>query len=632
MSVEPGGGLGAAGPASPTPESDASEEAALWRRLAEAATPESYLAAWLALQCRRLRGSVSAAVLLGPPDAGPFAPAAVWPAGASPSASLSAAAQAALQEKRPCVRRADPPARGVVAARETFALAQPLLLAGALHGAVVVELSARPEAELAAALRELAWGSAWLEGLLQRAQAAREGGRRARLRAAFDLLASALEHDRFQAAATAFATEAATHLGCDRVSVGFARRRRVHVRAISHSAHFAKRANLVRALEAAMDECLEASAPVSFPTAQDDTASVGRAHEELARQYGAGAVLSVPLVRGDEVCGVVTLERPPGNAFDAETVALCEAVAALAGPLLDLSRREDRWLVAKAFASLRALAERLAGPRHTALKLGAVAAAALAIFLGFARGEFRVTAKALLEAKELRAAAAPFDGFVAEGLARAGDLVGAGQPLGRLDDRELRLERMKWASQLEQTLTQYREALAAREAAKSVILSAQIDQARAQLALLEDQLGRTELRAPVAGVVVSGDLSQRLGAPVERGSVLFEVAPLDAWRVVLQVDEHDIDEVRAGQRGSLVLSAFPGEPLDFAVETVTPVASAAEGANTFRVEARLDRSPADLRPGMEGVGKISVDRRRLAWIWTHDAVDWVRLALWRWLP
>jgi len=123
-----------------------------------------------------------------------------------------------------------------------------------------------------------------------------------------------------------------------------------------------------------------------------------------------------------------------------------------------------------------------------------------------------------------------------------------------------------------------------------------------------------------------------LGAPVERGSVLFEVAPLDLWRLALQVDERDVDEVRAGQRGSLVLSAFPDEPVGFAVESVTPVATAEEGTNTFRVEAVLDGTPPFLRPGMEGVAKIEIDRRRLAWIWSHEVVDWVRLALWRWLP
>jgi hypothetical protein len=35
---------------------------------------------------------------------------------------------------------------------------------------------------------------------------------------------------------------------------------------------------------------------------------------------------------------------------------------------------------------------------------------------------------------------------------------------------------------------------------------------------------------------------------------------------------------------------------------------------------------------MEGVAKVSVDRRRYAWIWTHDLFDWLRLKLWAWVP
>jgi hypothetical protein len=39
-----------------------------------------------------------------------------------------------------------------------------------------------------------------------------------------------------------------------------------------------------------------------------------------------------------------------------------------------------------------------------------------------------------------------------------------------------------------------------------------------------------------------------------------------------------------------------------------------------------------LRPGMEGVGKVKVGERSLAWIWTHGFVDWLRVALWNWMP
>ena len=71
-------------------------------------------------------------------------------------------------------------------------------------------------------------------------------------------------------------------------------------------------------------------------------------------------------------------------------------------------------------------------------------------------------------------------------------------------------------------------------------MTAQLEQARAQVARVEEQLGRTTVTAPFDGVVVSGDLSQNLGAPVERGTILFEVAPLSEFRLVLKVDERDV--------------------------------------------------------------------------------------------
>ena len=39
-----------------------------------------------------------------------------------------------------------------------------------------------------------------------------------------------------------------------------------------------------------------------------------------------------------------------------------------------------------------------------------------------------------------------------------------------------------------------------------------------------------------------------------------------------------------------------------------------------------------LRPGMEGIGKVTIDRRKLIWVWTHKMIDWMRLQLWRWMP
>jgi hypothetical protein len=68
------------------------------------------------------------------------------------------------------------------------------------------------------------------------------------------------------------------------------------------------------------------------------------------------------------------------------------------------------------------------------------------------------------------------------------------------------------------------------------------------------------------------------------------------------------------------------------VENVTPVSEAREGRNYFRVEARLEQTPAQLRPGMEGVGKIDIGRRHLIWAWGNRAIDGLRLFIWSWWP
>ena len=78
---------------------------------------------------------------------------------------------------------------------------------------------------------------------------------------------------------------------------------------------------------------------------------------------------------------------------------------------------------------------------------------------------------------------------------------------------------------------------------------------------------------------------------------------------------------------------MPGVRYPMTVKTVTPVNVAKEGRNLFRVEAPLDAKPdARLRPGMEGVGKVSVDERRLIWIWTREFTFWFQRKLWAWTP
>ena len=508
-------------------------------------------------------------------------------------------------------------------------VACPLLVDSQICGAVAFEVEHVSEARLEKILEQLEWGVGWLEVNVHRNKYTSSD----RLDTVLELIATSLYHDRFQASATAVATELSGILGCERVSIGFLRGKHSQVRALSHSATFGKKGNLIRAIEAAMDEAIDQHATVVFPAPKEGALQVTRAHAELARRQDDGTVCTVPLTEGERLLGAMVLERPADEPFDQRTIGLCEHIASLLGPLLDVKRKDDQWLIGKAVDSGRELLKKLIGPRHVGLKIGTFTAIFLLGFFSFADGDYRVTADARLEGTVQRAVAVAIAGYVVEANVRAGDIVKAGDVLFALDDRDLRLERLKWTSQKLQSSREYSKAVADHDRARARILSAQIEQAEAEIALLNEELERTRVKAPFDSFVVSGDLSQSLGSPVERGDILFELAPLNSYRVILKVDERDIDEVIVDQIGLLALSSAPEQGLPITVEKITPLSTAEEGQNYFRVEARLDGDIAPmLRPGMEGVGKINIERRRLIWIWTHKITHWTRMFLWSWWP
>jgi RND family efflux transporter MFP subunit len=593
-----------------------------WRQFGAARSPEEFCRHWLAVQCHAIGEVHDAVVVLQKPGAEAFAPLAAWPEARRERPGTMQIAERALRE-----------GRGLVEAQgsEAYQIAYPVRLDGAVRGVVALEVAWREAAALQVAMRQLQWGSAWLEVLLRRHADPVEAARQ-RIKLILQLTAIFLERPQFKEAIADLCTEAATQLGCDRVTLALAQGSGLRVEAVSHTVQFDRSANLLAAIIAAMSEALDQRESLVFPQDREARPVVTLAHAELARLSGADAIASVPLMSRGRPLGALTLERGAGLRFDAATLELLEGLASMLGPLLELRLEQGRSLTSQAAAKAQGFGARLIGPRNTGFKLGMGGLAALLLFLAFATGEYRVGAEARIEGKVQRTLTAPFQGFVREAARRAGDTVKQGEVLARMDDRDLRLEQSRLAASRDQLGKQYREAMAKRDRAQARIVSSQLEASQAQLDLVDEHLARTAIVAPFDGVLVSGDLTQSLGAPLERGQALFEVAPLDAYRVVLQVDEHRVVDVRAGQRGELVLSSMPGERLPIVVEKVTPVSGVKDGRNSFRVEAQLEGADLRLRPGMEGVAKVTVDERRLAWIWTREIVNWARLKLWSWTP
>jgi RND family efflux transporter MFP subunit len=245
---------------------------------------------------------------------------------------------------------------------------------------------------------------------------------------------------------------------------------------------------------------------------------------------------------------------------------------------------------------------------------------------------FRVTAPALVEGELQRSIVAPFQGFVQHANFRAGDTVRAGDVIATLDDTDLKLDADKWRADFDVAERKEREAVAGGKRVDMRLAAAQGAQAQAQLQLAEEKLRRVQLVAPFDGVIVRGDLSQQRGTPVEQGKVLFELAPLTAWRLILKVDERDIAYVDARRKGELALAGLAGVRHSFVVKRVTSIAAAEGGVNHFRAEAEIGDAAVNLRPGMEGIAKIECGTATALWVASRRLLSWLRLTVWEWTP
>jgi RND family efflux transporter MFP subunit len=614
--------------------STAFDRSVFWANLAGIQSAEECASSWLALQISLIAHVTQGVLILKDAAGGSLAPVAKWPQDGvhdperlADICERSIAEQIGLLTELPAPESSSP----VSTQFRRWGIAFPLLIDNQLTGVVALEVEATREEELRSAMVQLQWGMLTLELIFRRIRAREKDVVLSRLRSSVDVLASVLAEEDYVETCMTFVAGVATLMQCDRVSLGLVRGSSIRIQAISHSANFDKRMNFIHALSMTMDEAILQRQEIVYPHPPEKGLLITRNHEDLSKRFGAQSILTVPLFGRDRYFGALTLERSESRPYSSEEVTVCKSVFALVAPILEGKKVQDYNFARHGWEALKKTAHKLFGPAHLGWKAAVAAVCAVVIFFTFAQGEQKVTARTTVEGMVKRTIAAPFRGFIKEVSIRPGDTVSEGATLCRLDERDLRLEKSDLLGQESQMLRQHQQAVADHDWAKASVAKAELDQVIAQIDLNEVKLGRTDIKAPFDGIVVNGDLSQRIGSAVDQGDNLFEISPLSAYRLILLVDESDISYVHPGQKGDLVLSALPGK-FSFVIGKITPVTEALEGVNRFRVEATLEGAPGNFRPGMEGISKINIKKDRLISVWTMKLREWVRLKMWVWLP
>ena len=582
---------------------------------------------WLDIQCKLIPDCCSALLLMVKPDTTTIQPLAQWPLDTKEPLQLVTIAQLAVKNGGNVLNGNVLVSKSQKQGFDYFA--SPIVINKQLVGVIALKTNAQSEQSQRQIFDLLELGKPWLELSSTPSETERTKNFYSTI---VSLVATCLEQNSYHEALIALITELAKEFQCERVTIGEIKRQHAEVIALSNSAKFDSRATLLRTIANAMDEAVDQNMIINYPPNGNLHPYISRAHQELARKYGTGSLCTIPFANQNSIFAVVTLERSEEQPFNPEAVQLLDLTMSLLGPYLQLKRAEEKSLFEKMGNGLTKALSEFFGYKHAGLKATGLGIIFLLTITSIVKGDFRIHADAVLEGKVQRVVAAPMQGFILTANARAGDTLKKGELMATMDDADLKLEAIKLTSQQQQTAREYREAMAKSDLVKVNVLNAQLEQVKAQLELINEQLQRTNIVAPFDGVVIEGDLSQSLGSPVERGNSLFKMAPLEGYRIILKVNERLIAFVQQGQTGTLALSSMPEQTFPLTVEKITAVSKAEDGSNIFRVEASLLDQSTLLRPGMAGIGKIHVGQKALLWIWTHEMMDWVKLWFWSWWP
>lgn len=208
------------------------------------------------------------------------------------------------------------------------------------------------------------------------------------------------------------------------------------------------------------------------------------------------------------------------------------------------------------------------------------------------------------------AAAAALAALTAERAALAASADEAERALARA--RALRADGVTSQAELDQ-------AIAAADSARSNLEAAEkrVAEGQARLARARDGLAKTEITAPMDGVVTR--LAAREGEMVvvgvqnQPGTILMTLSDLSSIDAEVEIAEADVLRLAVGQPAVVTLEALPSREFAGQVEEIgasaLPVASGAVAAREFRVVVRIAQPTAELRPGLTADVRILTEER-----------------------
>ncbi len=510
---------------------------------------------------------------------------------------------------------------------------------GPAIGAVALVIAPTNEAKLGRQLDQLeslarlmSFSAEFLGRSQPTASANSPGGRASGSQTDHRTLSRAASFTTVEELAFALTNDLCTKAQCEQVALGLVQGKRIRIISISGFDNVKSQSPGVSAIRGAMEECLDASALITYQRgtdwATDEKLSGYRLHKQWHSASHGDAVASMPLAVDGHTIAVLSLRRPASDPFKPGQLDDIKSKVEPYAPALELTRRASRSFLTHATDGIKRFATLVRHPDRVGLKVMVAVALLMTASFFFGSMNYELTVPCVVTPHQLRQLTMPFDGLVESASIVEGEVVQAGQVLCLLNHKELDQQQVELQAELAVLERETDRALASNLPIDVQLARAKQVLTQAKLDIVTRRIAQATVRSPIAGVVVTGDLRQRIGGVVARGETLFAVAPLDHWTLEVQVPEHSSADLHEKLTGRFAAFAKPELSTPFSMSRVLGEAQIRNGINVYIAEADVVAEQDWLRPGMEGVAKLELGSRRVWWITLHRAIDYIRLHLW----
>ena len=148
---------------------------------------------------------------------------------------------------------------------------------------------------------------------------------------------------------------------------------------------------------------------------------------------------------------------------------------------------------------------------------------------------------------------------------------------------------------------------------------AKVNEASAQVALLQSQINDASLVSPIKGVVTKVD--KKIGETVQVSELPISLISLDPFQIKVDIYEEDIVKIKIDNPVDIKIAAFPNETIKGKVILINPAEKLIEGVVYYEVTIAFDEPKEGIKSGMTTDVVIKTANRENILIISKDAIS-----------